>query len=907
MDAPPPHPPPHPLPHTPPHTVVIVSHTHWDREWYHPLGRMRQRLARLIDALLDEPDGLPFLLDGQSIVLDDYAMIRPGRAPGLREALRDGRLEAGPWYVLADMLLPGGEALVRNLLEGTQTVREAGGTPPDVLYSPDAFGHSGAGPVLAEGFGLRVAIVWRGLGGPMHPQSTVVQWTHPSGAKVLLYHLPPGGYEVGSSMPVAPEAAALRWQSIRHAVLGENPLRIALLPNGADHHARQPERAATAEALRTAAVPHAVVCDSLRGFAARLMHAASGVTIPEISGELRDSTGWSWSLQGTFATRAHQKRTNAQLERLLVRDAEPWAALAWFVGAYDEPALRTAWKTLLATHPHDTLCGCSVDDVAVAADQRWADARVQASGIRDDALCALMQLDPAAQSDQEAHWHPMLIIRNPAARARGGAVRLRLIDASVADPVGPGSVDHAPARVAPSPAPPAWTGDEQLQLLRRSRQFDRVESPRHYPRNAVVRVSDMMAWVGPVAGYGVQPVWLAELASIAQPVPPSEKVRATATELCGPAWNIASSVQGLLATHTATGARVNPVGWLESVTDAGDTYTPSLRGEPVFGHWSAPRLHTRGPLRAGWEMSTELERPRNSVAGAVEASRELPRRNVVSVTASATVALTAGTDWIEVTMRGDNPAGDHRLRWVLPLPAGIHANRVIADAAFGAAYRVLSDRAPSEWSAEERLPTAPLHRWLCFTGDAFAFGIVSDGLAEYELMPNGHLAITLLRAVGELSRRDVMERPGHAGWPAATPLAQSRGPFVARFAIVVLPEDRDAALMRLATVADDVLLPLTGDTWRGVATPLPAFPGLTLEGDGLTFSTAKRSEDGNWLVLRCVNQLGTAVRGVWHLPRDAREVRHSRLDETPGLALTGAGPRIRFEAPPNGITTMLVR
>ena len=147
------------------HTVVVVSHTHWDREWYHPLGPMRQRLVRLIDELLDDPDGLPFLLDGQAIVLDDYVAVRPERAATLTEALRHGQLEAGPWYVLADMLMPGGEALVRNLLEGSRTVRAAGGTPPGVLYSPDAFGHSAAGPVLAEGFGLGVAIVWRGFGG----------------------------------------------------------------------------------------------------------------------------------------------------------------------------------------------------------------------------------------------------------------------------------------------------------------------------------------------------------------------------------------------------------------------------------------------------------------------------------------------------------------------------------------------------------------------------------------------------------------------------------------------------------------------------------------------------------------------------------------------------------------------
>ncbi|MCC7053440.1 MAG: hypothetical protein IT355_09235 [Gemmatimonadaceae bacterium] len=891
-----------------PHTVVVVSHTHWDREWYHPLGRMQQRLAALVDALLDDRDGLPFLLDGQAIVLDDYRAMRPERAEHLSAALRAGEIEAGPWYVLPDLLLPGGEALVRNLLEGSRTVREAGGAPPPVLYSPDAFGHSGAGPVLAHGFGLDTAIVWRGFGGPEHPDGTVAWWAHPGGAGVVLYHLPPSGYEIGASLPVADSAASFRWRSMRDAVLGNNPLRIALLPNGADHHARQEQRRAALATLARVAEPHDVIPGTLASFAHRLRHAATGVELPVVTGELRDSSGWTWSLQGTFATRAYQKRTNAQVERLLVREAEPWAALAWFTRGWRQGSVRAAWRMLLSAQPHDTLCGCCHDDIARAADQRWADARVLAEAVREDALGALVGYDGAQQRELEANWRPTLVLRNPAARARGGVARLRLVDAVIADPVGPGSAARSGARVNPPAAPIGWSGDEHLQLVQRTRQFDRVESSQHYPRNAVVRVTEVLAWVPPVHGYGVQPVMLAELSALVQATPVKSRVRASDTELSSAAWRISSTMQGLVATHLGTGARVNAVGWLESTTDAGDTYTPSLRGAPVVSHWSAPKMQVRGPLRVEWELAAAFERPATAIAPATDpVARDLPSREAAEVMVTAGVALQAGAEWIEVSIRGDNRAGDHRLRWILPLPGSIHTDRVIADAAFGAIERRHVDRDPREWSPEQRLPTAPLHRWLHLTGEAYGLGIVSDGLAEYELLPGGHLAITLLRAVGELSRRDVVERPGHAGWPLPTPMAQCRGPFEARFAIVILPADRDAAQAMLEATADDVLHPITGDTLRGVGTLLHACEGLTLEGKGLAFSAARRSEDGQWLVLRCINQCDAAVRGVWHLPRAASEVRLSRLDETPGIALTGTGSRIRFEAPPNGVVTLLVR
>ena len=146
--------------------VLVVSHTHWDREWYHSAGRFRHRLVSLVDELLDDPppQGTSFLLDGQAIVLGDYLEIRPERQAELSALLRAGRLEAGPWYVLADELIPSGEALVRNLLTGRRVLRRLGAEPPPVIYSPDAFGHAAALPLLARGFGCDLAIVWREIG-----------------------------------------------------------------------------------------------------------------------------------------------------------------------------------------------------------------------------------------------------------------------------------------------------------------------------------------------------------------------------------------------------------------------------------------------------------------------------------------------------------------------------------------------------------------------------------------------------------------------------------------------------------------------------------------------------------------------------------------------------------------------
>ena len=105
-------------------TVHIVSHTHWDREWYLPAGRFRQRLIALVDELLDQPpqNGASFLLDGQTSVLADYLDVKPERTEDLFALLRNGAIEAGPWFALADELIPDGESLIRNLFAGRHMV-----------------------------------------------------------------------------------------------------------------------------------------------------------------------------------------------------------------------------------------------------------------------------------------------------------------------------------------------------------------------------------------------------------------------------------------------------------------------------------------------------------------------------------------------------------------------------------------------------------------------------------------------------------------------------------------------------------------------------------------------------------------------------------------------------------------
>jgi alpha-mannosidase len=912
--------------------IYLVAHTHWDREWYQPAGRFRQRLVALVDELIAGAAARdrPFLLDGQAVVLDDYLAVKPGERGKIGEMLRSGALEAGPWYVLADELIPSGEALVRNLLAGRAAVRALGAEPPRVLYCPDSFGHPAALPLLAEGFGLPLIILWRGYGGDSWPAGDVFRWRSAGGSTALVYHLAPDGYELGSSLPEDAREAGLRWEVLREAIVERATLGLALLPNGADHHALQPHLDVAIAALASAAGPTAdLKRASLTAFAAALDEAARGAELPAIGDEmaggveLRDSYGYTWTLQGTFATRAALKRRNALTERHLVRDVEPWVALATMDGAgtHRRALLQAAWKTLLLCHPHDTLCGCSIDEVGRAMAARLDDASSQGRGLRDDALLDIVGHDVVRARRSVDSWKPVVIVRNAAARARGGVAELEVLRFREHVRVGPGS---APDRDALANAPRAQAaqlppyvlarGHIPFQSLERSVRHDRIESPIAYPYDDLVESECVVAWVPPVAGYGTSAITLDGLSATVSGATPSRGEPHAIPNLvtAGERWidNGALHVEIDDAGAVRVDSRELGVSWasliaFDDVGDAGDLYTHSPVGPVVTAaRFIRSRLVHDGPLRGELHATWMMLVPESTT----RAGRSSTAR---SVELHLAITLDAGAPFFRLHVWTRNECKDHRLRVIFR--GGIADAEVWADAAFGPVKR--APIAEHDASAEAPPATAPLARYVTLAGKAHGVTVYSDGLAEYEATSGGDIAVTLVRAVGALSRNDLPERPGHAGWPAPTPEAQALGALEARFAVLPHGTRNEATIALVERTADDVLLPLQGTTLRSALTlPVPTM-GVELElqdeAEGVAglvaFAACKPAEEGEGILLRCFNLAGRSIRARWRLGVPISEALLVRLDETPIAALETDGSTIAFESAPNGVTSIIAR
>ena len=352
-----------------PTLITLVPHTHWDREWYAPFDEFRERLVAMMDTLVELGNaGFPhFHLDGQTAMIDDYLAVRPEREADIRRLTEDGRLSAGPWVTQMDEFLVSGETHLRNLERGLARAGELG-RPLMVGYLPDQFGHVGQMPQILANEGIDRAVVWRGV--PKEIDRTQFWWEAPDGSRVLAEYLAFGyslGWDIEQQQDPEELAASLRRKAEHVApFLASERMLITV---GADHtgpDATLPERLAIAD-------------EHLPGMTVRIgalsdhLDARPDDGLPSWRGELRSSAR-AHLLPNVYSARTHQKRERARVETLVERYAEPLAAL---VPGFDWPAeeLDRAWTLLLWNGAHDSVCGCSHDQVARDVDARCAEAR----------------------------------------------------------------------------------------------------------------------------------------------------------------------------------------------------------------------------------------------------------------------------------------------------------------------------------------------------------------------------------------------------------------------------------------------------------------------------------------------------------------------------------------------------
>ncbi|MFQ5515414.1 MAG: glycosyl hydrolase-related protein [Myxococcota bacterium] len=849
--------------------LLLVSHTHWDREWYRSFQAFRARLVDAIDALLDlcQADrGYRFVLDGQSILLEDYLEIRPRRQSDLEAFIRGGQIAVGPWYVQPDSLLPSGESHVRNLLEG-RGVAERFGPPSTVAYTPDSFGHPAQLPQILRGFGLEAFVYWRGNGNESDALPSEYVWEAPDGSAIVACHLALG-YFAAAQLGTDPEEAAARLERLGRRLAARAVSDAVLLMNGMDHQPPEPATRAVAEALakRTGGPVHRA---RLEDFVARLPR-----DLPRYRGELLGARSANL-LPGVWSTRTWLKQHNRSCESELQGWTEPFAALGRSLGRPDErPSLSAAWRTLLGNQAHDSICGCSQDyvhaqmlaryleceDLARETTQRLLDGLAGYGGLRETPWTTELEL----------------AVFNPSPHTRSDVVRLPL-DPTTA--LRPDIVDLERTALHPLLVHGARGGGYTLDGV--PVRVATVEDPARYRFLQQHPPLELEFVVKDVPAFG----W--------------KRLRLKPIERTPDRWD-----EGRRIDSEEASVHVGDDGTLdvrlgecefqglcvfEDLGDRGDSYD----FEPVSGGTiGRENLRVRRLVDAGGLQRLEI-RLALRVPAQLDESRQRRSKETVVLPVRIDAQIVPGLRRIDLRVQLSNTARDHRLR--LLFPTGQTADRFLAATSFDICERRTGVADTRDW-VHPPPNTFPHQGWIHCNG----LTVVAPGLPEGEVCPAGTIAVTLLRAVGWLSRGDLTRRPLPAGPAIPLPGAQCLGPLEARLWLLEGVQPRaalDAELGLRAALA-------------GTSPPLPpGTPLLSLEPEGLLLSALKPAEkDAGELIVRVLNPTDEPLTARLRLGLPVRAAHAVRLDETDQgepPEVTDAG--VRFVLPPHALRSLALR
>ena len=720
--------------------LLVIPHTHWDREWYRTHEQFRFRLVRLIDRLLElletDPSFRHFTLDGQVVVVDDYLEVRPEARERIAKLVEADRLHLGPWYVLPDEWLVSGEALVRNLRLGLRRAEALGGAMR-LGYVPDQFGHIGQLPQIFKGFGLEAALLWRGVGADV--RQTLFRWEASDGSELLTVFLA-RGYSNAAYLPTEPELLAERLREEIEWLGKRSSVPTLLLMNGSDHAEPDPRLPRALEAAATELPGVSIEIASLPEFVRRVRDELPS-ELPHHRGEFRSGLR-SPLLSGCASARMPQKRADFENDRLLTRYLEPLGAWLGALGGDVDPGLVDfAWRTALENHPHDSICGCSIDAVHKQMETRFArvaeiagaelervfgeiarrvELPAQGFGGATGPQFVVWNPNPAGLSpvEVEVDLDEEVSLRTLRVYSAGGHLlptRVQRLEAStellkLSLPVAlarsflardfPDFLGYWLQDLSWQDASEGFavqlrmgslesTGVDLAAKRTRLREAMRASAADTVSLVFVRRARVRLGFVDRLPGYGLRSYRVGRGRGTSPAELISERSPRGGWAIANAHWRVEVDAAGRVALiRRADARRVEDAVRLVSEADRGDEYTfDPVPGSEDVERPDRVRVDLERPTPSDPSVSVRL-RARYRVPESVTADRCQRVRRRVWLPVDLRIRLWAGVDRIDLSLEVDNRARDHRLR--IQLAAPFQASRLSVESAFEIADRVIA-------------------------------------------------------------------------------------------------------------------------------------------------------------------------------------------------------------------------
>jgi len=927
----------------PGYEMHVISNTHWDREWLYDFQETRMLLVDFMDKLLHildtEPRYHAYLMDSQSVPIEDYLEVRPEKRGAIEKHVKGDRLLVGPWYTCPEEFCVNGESLVRNLLVGHQ-VAGAYGKVMKIGYSPFSYGQTSQMPQVYAGFGIDSILFYHGvtleetksefiLEGPDGTRlfgsrmgsnarynfyfsvyrpaiygKAITEREYDWTAGGLPFHLCSPERYMGHHFVVDPpkrfdlenlrEALAnLKRDELQHATT-----RYLAYMQGMDSTEPDPlEVKIVEEAKKVLAKGDVLFHSSMPDWLEKVKREAKNLKV--LRGERRVPR-WIGAHVHLFgevtSSRVRTKRANAATEHALQRCAEPWAAAAATLGAaYPKSFLDLAWKYLLRCHPHDSIAGSGVDQIERDMMNRLDQARNIAQGVMRRA-CQQIQL--RINNGDEKPETVLLTAFNPSPYPRS-EVLTAFVDFDKKHPV-----KHFEIADAATGKPVA-----HQEVSRR----DGAPVVRHLSDATLEMPSERIelhldAEDLPALGYRTYRF-----------VPREEPLRTADSLLVGERTMenehliVRLNDNGTLCvTDKATGRPYDGLHYFEDGGEAGHAWQhiPPAHERLIssLAFPAAIALEEAGPLLARFRVDYLMDIPVDIVEGDDDYVRRLENfGNTASRSEiekpfriTSLITLRKGARSVDVATRFVNEHRRHRLRVAFPthIPAKVSA----AEVAFDVVEREIARGPDNPWRLTWN-PTHPQHRFVDVSDGRFGLAILNQGLREYEVSdtPDRRIYLTLLRAY-EIAICTVSWR-----WerhPEMT-LSQQFGEHEVRYAIYPHAGAWDKA--EAYREAERLNLPVEVAQVGPHKGDLPKeMSFLRVEPANLVLSAFKRAERSDALILRLFNPTDKAIAGKVTLPKRIRKARLTNLNEEPEKNLSPSGKSLTLNVPKKKIVTVEV-
>ncbi|WP_318392800.1 glycoside hydrolase family 38 C-terminal domain-containing protein [Enterobacter sp.] len=810
-------------------TVHLIQHTHWDREWYFTENDSRVVLYYFMQDLLTrlEQDSTlgPFILDGQTVVLEDFMRVAPDERERVQRLIHEGRILIGPWYTQTDFLVVGAESIARNLLLGKADCDTWGGTMP-VGYVPDSFGQSAQLPLFLREFGIDCAVIWRGWC-EHDVASSEFDWVAQGGRAVTTAVLP-WGYGCAKWLPTDADNAmdvlpAILQKQARFSLTDE-----LLLPNGNDQSPFEYGVPAMLDALNERQQDYRFQRSDFSAFFAALR--ATKTPLPTFSGELL-SPKYMRIHRGIFSTRIDIKRLNARLEQFVSQTLEPLLAMNMRLGLpYPQQAVENIWREAMKSHAHDSIGGCNADRVNSMVKARLTDGLESARQLFDLNMKMLAEGISARQDGKK------IILFNPLPHVRDAQVTLTLY------------TPHADFRIVDDAGNPC-----RWQLLRETPQdmSTIVQELSNSTTTTWYRKCEILleAAALPACGY--------RTFSLQEGQPAGFAHQTQDTDALENAWLRLELEDGQLTlTDKRSQQRYPHILRLVDGGDAGDNYnySPPAQDWQVTSDGCLTKSHcVRATLNDTLTLHWRIPAPVDAAARQAHECNGL-------LEVAMTIRLPHDRPWLDIEIDVNNTLRDHRLQ--VEMPVGIEQAFHFADQPFGLIQRENRPAALQHWQAENwtEAPASlwPMQSLVMLHNATRGLCAVTEGLREYEIpaAQTGVIAVTLLRSVGWLGLPDLPWRPGRAsGMVLPSPESQIPGQHHFHLAVLPMAEGQSAGFWR---AVEHWRTPASGYLDSGWSRFRTNPHGLrfadhysVLAWDcALHFSTLKKAQNGNALILR---------------------------------------------------------